>query len=834
MHPQKPARLPAAYAAGAPPQPPPQKQQPATDATRPVIVLFRNDLRLTDNPALHAALATKRPVLPVYVHPPIAEQGGWPLGGAAKLWLHHSLASLDARLRDLTAVHCQQQQHQQSGAPRAQGLLVLNPERASHDGALLREGELPRGGAAAGAQCGRSAEEVLAAHRAFETIGRLGGAAGGGGGGGGGGAGSTAGAVRALARACRASAVYWNRCTEPWFVDRDAAMEAALRRDRVAVRSFKAVVLFEAGEVNPEAPEFCAGETCGDVHSYGSVGFFRRACEGREVERALPPPPPRALVPLAPSCRPPPRLLRELGEGLCPIGLARMPRKRTGATSDWAAPLVAFWGLTGGSPAAVPGTGAGAGEPGAHAALDRFLSHGIWQFEEADERFKADAENTARLSPYVRFGEVSARTIYNEVARRHGVGRARTFLRRLVWRDLAYWMLRRFPAMPDRSLRPHYEAQRWTDASSPKGAALLAAWQRGRTGYPLVDAAMTQLWRAGWMPNYMRHVVAGFLVEFLGLDWRHGEKWFHDTLVDADVAINAYMWQNGGHSGVDQWNFVMHPVFAAKKADPDGDYVRKWLPQLAALPAEYIHCPWEAPITMLAGCGLQLGGSSEEPLSSGKQQGGGAKTLATAVAIGESGGGSGGGGSAARGSRRRGTRGAGCAALQGHGGPTPVRHARVRPAAARRAATGRASYPRRVLVDLEAARLESLRAVVDVRRSAYGAHFVLEGSGNEWLELPPHDVGCGGAAESGGLLGGGSGNGGNGGNGGGVELAEPRAARRALLITRVDYREMALKPLTEQRAGDKWDARTRKKAGALNEVMHVELHASSNKHTFDC
>jgi deoxyribodipyrimidine photolyase len=82
------------------------------------------------------------------------------------------------------------------------------------------------------------------------------------------------------------------------------------------------------------------------------------------------------------------------------------------------------------------------------------------------------------------------------------------------------------------------------------------------TGFPLVDAAMRQLWAWGWMPNYMRHVVAGFLVEFLNMDWRHGERWFHDTLVDADVAINAYMWQNGGHSGCDQWNFVMHPVFA--------------------------------------------------------------------------------------------------------------------------------------------------------------------------------------------------------------------------------------------------------------------------------
>jgi hypothetical protein len=135
----------------------------------------------------------------------------------------------------------------------------------------------------------------------------------------------------------------------------------------------------------------------------------------------------------------------------------------------------------------------------------------------------------------------------------------------------------------------------------------LRAWQRGETGYPLVDAAMRELWSTGYIPNYMRHVVAGFLIEFLSIDWRHGELWFHDTLVDADVAIQAFMWQNGGHSGMDQWNFVMHPVFAAKSADPEGDYVRRWCPELASLPREFIHCPWEAPATMLARAGVAFG-----------------------------------------------------------------------------------------------------------------------------------------------------------------------------------------------------------------------------------
>ena len=112
----------------------------------------------------------------------------------------------------------------------------------------------------------------------------------------------------------------------------------------------------------------------------------------------------------------------------------------------------------------------------------------------------------------------------------------------------------------------------------------LKAWQKGQTGYPLVDAAMRQLWAVGWMNNYVRHVVASFLISYLRISWVEGYSWFQDTLLDADIAINAMMWQNGGMSGLDQWNFVMHPVDAAMTCDPKGDFVRNWIPELAKLP----------------------------------------------------------------------------------------------------------------------------------------------------------------------------------------------------------------------------------------------------------
>jgi len=165
-----------------------------------------------------------------------------------------------------------------------------------------------------------------------------------------------------------------------------------------------------------------------------------------------------------------------------------------------------------------------------------------------------------------------------------------TFLRRFLWRELAFWFLWTFPWLPSSSLRPQYETEVWTGTR-----AQLLSWQRGRTGLPLVDAAMTQLWTIGWMPNYLRHVVAQTLIEYLDITWKEGFKWFDWTLMDSDCAINSYMWQNGGHSGPDQWNFVLHPVHAAKSCDPEGSYVRRWLPCLGHLPVAYIHCPWEAP-----------------------------------------------------------------------------------------------------------------------------------------------------------------------------------------------------------------------------------------------
>lgn len=256
--------------------------------------------------------------------------------------------------------------------------------------------------------------------------------------------------------------------------------------------------------------------------------------------------------------------------GLCLLGL---PLRRDGSIVDWASPIVKEWTIT---------------EEGALTALRAFLKEKLSKYEEA--RHLADASAVARISPFLRFGMLSCRTMYWEAKAANAPEVSKTFWRRLVWRDLAYWQLALFPRMSDEPIRAHYSGQQWNTSKDA-----LKRWCQGRTGYPIADAGMRELWKTGWMSQNVRMVVALLLVEYLNINWIEGARWFHHTLVDADPAINPMMWQNAGKSGLDQWNFTMHPAEFGRRMDPSGDYVRRWCPELRSLPARFIHCPWEAP-----------------------------------------------------------------------------------------------------------------------------------------------------------------------------------------------------------------------------------------------
>lgn len=231
-----------------------------------------------------------------------------------------------------------------------------------------------------------------------------------------------------------------------------------------------------------------------------------------------------------------------------------------------------------------------AGEGAARSALSDFLEK-VSDYE--DHRNLPSMEGTSRLSPHLHWGEISPKQVWSALAARRGKG-ADSFRRELIWRDYAQNVIAQFPDYPERSYRENVGRIEWRDPKRNETAASdLKAWQQGRTGYPIVDAGMRQLWRTGWMHNRVRMIAASFLVKHLLIDWRHGERWFWDTLVDADYANNGVNWQWVAGSGVDANMFVriMAPLSQSEKFDA-GSYIREWVPELSALSDAEIH---EAP-----------------------------------------------------------------------------------------------------------------------------------------------------------------------------------------------------------------------------------------------
>jgi deoxyribodipyrimidine photo-lyase len=247
------------------------------------------------------------------------------------------------------------------------------------------------------------------------------------------------------------------------------------------------------------------------------------------------------------------------------------------------------------------------GEAGAQRRLEAFIADGMTDYPEYRDR--PDREGTSCLSAHLHFGELSPRQVWH-IARSAMAVRARArsggdgFLRQLGWREFSHYLLHHWPTLPRTPFRPEFAAFPWRD-----DAAFLERWQQGSTGYPIVDAGMRQLWRMGWMHNRVRMVVASFLVKHLLLPWQWGAAWFWDTLVDADLANNSASWQWVAGSGADAAPYfrIFNPMLQGRKFDPDGDYVRVWVPELAALPSRHIHEPWSAPDSVLDAAGVELG-----------------------------------------------------------------------------------------------------------------------------------------------------------------------------------------------------------------------------------
>ncbi len=446
----------------------------------PILLWFRRDLRLEDNPALCAAAATGRPVIPVYVLDEALE--GRPIGAAARWWLDKSLRALTAALE-------------------------------KHDARLI----LRRGAVA----------EVLGG----------------------------------LAAKTGATGVYWNRLYEPAAVARDERLTRGLQACGLEVRTFNGALLTEPGSVRTA--------TGGAYKVFTPFSYAVR----RSLGKAILSPAPERLPP-APSPQ---------SEDLADWRLHPSSPDWSGGFGDWRP-----------------------GEAGARDRLEQFLDRGLDRY--ATARDVPGVEGSSRLSPHLHWGEISPWRVYAAVRHAADAGKTndnavQSFTGEILWREFNAHLLAAFPTLPRDSFKPEFDAFPWR--RDPEG---FAAWSRGRTGYPLVDAGMRQLWATGWMHNRVRMIAASFLVKHLLIDWREGEAWFWDTLVDADLASNVGNWQWVAGSGADAspWFRIFNPTAQGRRFDPEGAYVRRWVPELAELPARLIHTPWEAPEAMRRGYPLPI------------------------------------------------------------------------------------------------------------------------------------------------------------------------------------------------------------------------------------
>ncbi len=380
--------------------------------------------------------------------------------------------------------------------------------------------------------------------------------------------------LRKLVKVTGAGAVYWNRRYEPAAIARDKIVKAALAEGGVEAKSFNSALLFE--------PHTITNKAGGPFQLF--TPFWRHCLSLKVAEEIAV----KAKMFPAPERWPGSVELK---------ALELLPRVR------WDARFYEAW-----KP----------GEVGAKKRLRYFFAKIAAEYEK--QRNFPGVDGVSRMSPHLHFGEIGPRQIWAAAraqAKETGIfpanGGVQKFLGEVGWREFAHHLLYHFPTTPVQPLREEFTEFRW--ASDPDGKKL-KSWQRGLTGYPIVDAGMRELWATGWMHNRMRMVAASFLVKHLRLSWMSGAEWFWDTLVDADLANNTLGWQWSAGCGTDAAPYfrIFAPVLQGGKFDADGAYVRRWVPEIAALPDAFLQAPWEAPEEVLTNAGVKLGGNYPRPI----------------------------------------------------------------------------------------------------------------------------------------------------------------------------------------------------------------------------
>lgn len=361
-------------------------------------------------------------------------------------------------------------------------------------------------------------------------------------------------------------AVYWNRCYEPWRIDRDKKIKTALSNQGVEVQSFNGSLLWEPWEILKQ-----------DGTPYRVfTPFYRRGCLAATPPRE-PLPVPDALS-FVTSCKTQPSI----------DSLALLPQ------IPWDKEMANTWDV---------------GEKAACDRLMGFIDDGLSHYKEGRD-FPAQ-NNVSRLSAHLHFGEISPNQAWYAVRQSGMNSNVDHFCSELGWREFSHNLLYYNPKLSTQNLQEKFDGFMWRDSQQD-----LRAWQKGMTGYPIVDAGMRELWRTGYMHNRVRMIVGSFLVKNLLLDWRLGERWFWDCLVDADMANNSASWQWVAGCGADAAPYfrIFNPITQGQKFDKAGDYTRLYVPELARLPDKYLFNPWEAPEGVLKAAGVTLGKEYPHPI----------------------------------------------------------------------------------------------------------------------------------------------------------------------------------------------------------------------------
>lgn len=442
---------------------------------------FRQDLRLSDNPALTKA-AEYDSVLPIYILDD-ENAGEYLMGEASRWWLHNSLNSLNKSLGNMLSVY--------AGNPQIIIDNIIN---------------------------------------CFDV-----------------------------------ESVNWNRCYEPWRMERDTKIKENLKAKGIEVNTHNGSLLWEPWNIKKD-----------DGSPYKVfTPFYRKGCWSAK-KPSLPLPKPNNV-----------NYVQDKDQiGIDALNL--LPK------ISWHKKLEPNWSI---------------GEEGANKRFKAFIDEGLSCYK--DGRNIPSKPYVSRLSPYLHFGEISPNQLWHSVRDIGEDKHIEHFCSELGWREFSYSQLYHNPQLPRKNLQSKFDNFPWNESEIN-----LKAWQKGNTGVPMVDAGMRELWKTGYMHNRVRMIVGSFLVKNLRLHWHHGERWFWDTLVDADLANNSASWQWIAGCGADAAPYfrIFNPVTQGQKFDPDGEYVRKYIPEISCLPNKYLFSPWEAPGLILKEAGIELGSTYPHPI----------------------------------------------------------------------------------------------------------------------------------------------------------------------------------------------------------------------------